>query len=201
MYRTSEYKGDPAPAQIRTMDCLDCHNRPAHRYKSPNEAVDQAFYLGKLDPSLPAAKRTIVDLLSRGYASESEAVAAIETGLRKAYGDRPAAVQAIATTTAIYRENFFPVMQADWSKYPEQIGHKDWPGCFRCHDNRHEAVEGGSPKKIAASDCNTCHTLLAQGSGAELTRLAPQGQAFKHPDALPDDLTCSDCHNGKNQSP
>jgi hypothetical protein len=24
---------------------------------------------------------------------------------------------------------------------------------------------------------------------------------FKHPDALPEGLTCSDCHNGKNQSP
>jgi len=200
VFKTPDFKGEPDATKLRTMDCLDCHNRPAHRYKSPNEAVDQALYLGKIDSKLPAAKRTIVDLLTKAYANEAEAAAAIETGLRKQYGNVPAATQAIATTTTIYNENFFPFMKSDWSKYPEHIGHKDWIGCFRCHDNQHEAV-GKPGKKIAASDCNTCHTILAQGTGAELTKLAPEGQPFKHPDVLPDDLTCSDCHNGKNQSP
>lgn len=200
VYRSSGYKEEPEPGRIRTMDCLDCHNRPAHRYLSPNDAVDQAFFLKRLDPGLPKAKRTIVDLLTRSYTSESEATAAIETGLHKAYGDRPAVTQAIATTTEIYRQNFFPVMQADWSKYPEHIGHKDWPGCFRCHDGQHEAA-GTVSRVLPASDCNTCHTVLAQGSGAELARLAPEGQPFRHPDALPEGLTCSDCHNGKNQDP
>jgi len=200
VYRNPEFKGEPDPAKLRTMDCLDCHNRPAHRYKSPNEAVDQALYLGKIDSKLPAAKRTIVDLLTKAYATEAEATAAIESGLRKQYGNQPAATQAIATVTTIYKENFFPFMKADWSKYPEHIGHKDWIGCFRCHDNQHEAI-GQPNKKMAASDCNTCHTILAQGSGAELTKLAPEGLEFKHPDAMPEGLTCSDCHNGKNQSP
>lgn len=200
VFQSPEFKGSPDAAKIRTMDCLDCHNRPAHRYKSPNEAVDQALYLGKIDPKLPASKRIIVDLLTKSYATEAEAAAGIEAGLRKQYGNTPAATQAIATVTTIYNENFFPYMKADWSKYPEHIGHKDWLGCFRCHDNQHVAV-GKPDKKIGATDCNTCHTILAQGVGAELTKLAPEGQPFKHPDALPDDLTCSDCHNGKNQSP
>jgi nitrate/TMAO reductase-like tetraheme cytochrome c subunit len=200
VYKSPEFKGEPDPAKLRTMDCLDCHNRPAHRYKSPNEAVDQALYLGKIDSKLPAGKRTIVDLLTKAYATEAEAAAAIESGLRKEYGNTPAATQAIATVTTIYKENFFPFMKADWSKYPEHIGHKDWIGCFRCHDNQHEAI-GKPEKKMAASDCNTCHTILAQGSGAELTKLAPEGLEFKHPDAMPEGLTCSDCHNGKNQSP
>jgi nitrate/TMAO reductase-like tetraheme cytochrome c subunit len=200
VYKSPEFKGEPDPAKLRTMDCLDCHNRPAHRYKSPNEAVDQALYLGKIDAKLPAAKRTIVDLLTKAYATEAEATAAIDSGLRSQYGNQPATTQAIATVTTIYKENFFPFMKADWSKYPEHIGHKDWLGCFRCHDNQHEAI-GKPGKKMAASDCNTCHTILAQGSGAELTKLAPEGLEFKHPDAMPEGLTCSDCHNGKNQSP
>ena len=200
VFRSPDFKGEPDAKKLRTMDCLDCHNRPAHRYKSPNEAVDQALYLGKIDPKLPAIKRTIVDLLTKDYANEVEATAAIASGLRKQYGNQPAASQAIATATTIYKENFFPVMKADWSKYPEQIGHKDWIGCFRCHDNQHEAI-GKPGKKMAASDCNTCHSILAQGSGADLTKLAPEGVEFKHPDAMPAELTCSDCHNGKNQSP
>ncbi len=200
VFQTPEFKGTPDASKLRTMDCLDCHNRPAHRYKSPNEALDQALYLGKIDSNLPAVKRTIVDLLTKEYATEAEAAAAIESGIRKQYGNTPAANQAVTTATTIYNENFFPFMKADWSKYPEHIGHKDWMGCFRCHDNQHVAV-GKPEKKIGASDCNTCHTILAQGAGAELTTLAPEGQPFKHPDAMPDDLTCSDCHNGKNQSP
>ncbi|MFT3868734.1 MAG: NapC/NirT family cytochrome c [Nibricoccus sp.] len=200
VYASAEFKGQPDPAKIRRMDCLDCHNRPAHRFQPPNEAVDQAIYLGRLDSKLPAIKRNVVDLLTKEYATEPEALAAIEAGLRKQYGDKPSVQQAVATATTIYKDNFFPHMKADWSKYPEQIGHKNWLGCFRCHDNQHVAV-GKPEKKIAASDCNACHTILAQGAGAELSKLAPEGQPFKHPDALPDDLTCADCHNGKNQSP
>ena len=34
----------PATAQWRTMDCVDCHNRPTHVYDaSPESAVDQAL--------------------------------------------------------------------------------------------------------------------------------------------------------------
>ena len=54
---------------------------------------------------------------------------------------------------------------------------------------------------MPATDCNTCHTLLAQGAGADLARVAPAGMAFKHPSSNIDGLglLCSDCHNGKNQ--
>ena len=89
-------------------------------------------------------------------------------------------------------------MKADWSKYPDNIGHLDSPGCFRCHDGKHIAV--GDAHRVLATDCNSCHTILAQGSGADLAKVAPVGVAFKHPGAdLPDGLLCTDCHNGKNQ--
>ncbi|MEI2726313.1 MAG: cytochrome c3 family protein [Verrucomicrobiota bacterium] len=93
----------------------------------------------------------------------------------------------------IYQQNFFPEMKADWRAYPENIGHKDWPGCFRCHDGKHSAV--GSDKQIPASDCTSCHTIIAQGNTQELLQISPAGQKFKHPgDEV--DGACNDCHTG-----
>jgi nitrate/TMAO reductase-like tetraheme cytochrome c subunit len=93
----------------------------------------------------------------------------------------------------IYKDNFFPDMKASWKVYPDNIGHKDWPGCFRCHDGLHKTADGKG--SIKANDCNSCHTILAQGSGAELDQLTPKGQKFKHPG---DEVEggCNDCHKG-----
>jgi nitrate/TMAO reductase-like tetraheme cytochrome c subunit len=93
----------------------------------------------------------------------------------------------------IYTNNFFPEMKANWQVYPENIGHKDWPGCFRCHDGQHKTADRKG--MIKANDCNACHTILAQGNGAELDQLTPNGQKFKHPgDEV--DGACNDCHSG-----
>jgi hypothetical protein len=68
-----------------------------------------------------------------------------------------------------------------------------WPGCFRCHDGQHQTED--KRRAIPANDCNDCHTLLAQGTGAELDRLALAGQKFVHPGGDYDGA-CNDCHNG-----
>lgn len=94
----------------------------------------------------------------------------------------------------IYSENFFPEMKASWKEYPDHIGHKEWPGCFRCHDGQHKTVDG--KKEIKANDCNACHIILAQGSGEELEKLTPKGQPFAHPGGEYGDLKCNDCHTG-----
>ena len=90
-------------------------------------------------------------------------------------------------------------MKADWSKHPDNIGHLDSAGCFRCHDAKHSVA--GLGRRMPATDCNSCHTILAQGSGADLARVVPAGQRFKHPstDIEGLGLLCNDCHNGKNQ--
>jgi hypothetical protein len=48
-------------------------------------------------------------------------------------------------------------MKVSWGTYPNNIGHTDFPGCFRCHDDQH-ASSGG--KKIS-QDCSSSHNLLA----------------------------------------
>ena len=86
-------------------------------------------------------------------------------------------------------------MKADWRAYPENIGHKEWPGCFRCHDGTHKAV-GNPKKKIPASDCSACHTILAQGDGEQLQKLNAKGDTFIHVDAEYENFDCSSCHTG-----
>jgi hypothetical protein len=199
VYRTGDFKGEPDPAQIRTMDCIDCHNRPSHRYLSPNEAVDEAMYAGDIDPKLPAIRRTAVELLTKDYPTQAAAAAALEAGLAQHYGSAPGLGRAVAAVQTIYRDNIFPEMKVDWSKHPDNIGHLNAPGCFRCHDDKHAAV--GDGHKMLATDCATCHTILTQGSGIALNKLVPTGEAFVHPsgDIGGLGLICSDCHNGKIQ--
>jgi nitrate/TMAO reductase-like tetraheme cytochrome c subunit len=199
VYRTQEFKGDPDPASIRRMDCIDCHNRPAHRYASPDDAVDEAMDLGHIDSKLPSIKRTAVDLLTKTYSTQDEATGAIGKALDARYAGAPGLDTTVEAVEAVYRVNFFPEMKADWSKYPDNIGHLDSAGCFRCHDAKHSV--DGLGKQMPSSDCNVCHTILAQGSGAELSMVSPSGQVFRHPSTSIDGLglLCSDCHNGKNQ--
>jgi hypothetical protein len=96
----------------------------------------------------------------------------------------------------IYGRNFFPEMKVSWRVYPNNIGHTLFPGCFRCHDGKHVTADG--KRSIKASDCNTCHTILSQGTGAELLQMTSGGQTFKHPGG-DYDPSCTDCHGADQQ--
>jgi hypothetical protein len=175
------------------MDCMDCHNRPAHRYETPNSAVNLAMALGTIDRSLPYIKTNALFALTRSYTNEASALEGIATILANRYADNARVRPTIEAVQQIYKNNFFPEMKASWKAYPDNIGHKDWPGCFRCHDGMHKTADGR--RAINANDCNTCHTILSQGSGKDLELLTPNGQKFKHPgDEV--DGACNDCHTG-----
>ncbi|HWH71222.1 MAG TPA: NapC/NirT family cytochrome c, partial [Candidatus Sulfotelmatobacter sp.] len=192
-YRVAKFTNTVAEASIRRMDCMDCHNRPAHRYASPNNAVNLALSLGKIDRALPYIKTNALYALTRPYTNSTEAVQGIATILSDRYPNEMRIRPAIAVVQQIYSDNFFPEMKASWQAYPENIGHKDWPGCFRCHDGQHKTADGKGT--IKANDCSACHTILAQGCGTELEQLTPKGQKFKHPgDEV--DGACNDCHTG-----
>ena len=151
--------------------------------------------LGQIDRSLPWIKTNAVHALTRKYTTEAEALQGIATHLAKQYPNAPNIRPIIGVVQQIYRDNFFPEMKADWQVYPDNIGHMEWAGCFRCHDGKHKTADG--KESIKASDCNTCHTLLAQGRGAELDKLTVGGQKFAHPgDELDENPTCNDCHTG-----
>ena len=193
VFRAPRFTNDISKYEIRKMDCMDCHNRPAHRFMPPEFAVNQALAQRQIDPALPWIKTNAVYVLTRPYTNDEEARQEIATALSDRYPNDPRIRPAITVVQQIYADNFFPEMKADWSKYPDNIGHMIWPGCFRCHDGLHKTDDG--LRTIKAGDCNSCHTILAQGSGADLLKMTPGGQQFIHVGG-DYDLGCSVCHTG-----
>jgi nitrate/TMAO reductase-like tetraheme cytochrome c subunit len=148
------------------MQCVDCHNRAAHSLELPERAVDRAIATGQISATLPFVKKTGVELLKTTYTSEDDAAQKIPAGLnsfyQEKYGDiwakRSNDVQlAGQSMLAIYRNNVFPDLKVTWGTYPNNLGHTDDPGCFRCHDGGHSTAD----KKTITQDCSTCHQMLA----------------------------------------
>jgi nitrate/TMAO reductase-like tetraheme cytochrome c subunit len=193
-YRTADFKGDLSKLPTHTMDCIDCHSRPSHNFLSPNAAVDISLASGLLDPKLPWVKAKVVAALVQPYATQAEALKKIDASLRAAYPNNPETDAVVAEAQSIYRNNFFPEMHADWRSYPDHIGHKEWDGCFRCHDGKHKTADGKAT--IKADDCKACHLILAQGSGADLDKLNANGYKFFHIDSEMSDFSCTECHTG-----
>lgn len=193
-YRTPDFKDDPSQHRIRRMDCMDCHSRPAHKVHTPNDAVDLAMATGRIDPTIPWAKSKVVAALTKPYSTKPEALQQIAASLRADYPDPAQADRLISEAQTIYRDNFFPEVKLDWRTHPDHVGHKSWDGCFRCHDGKHNAADG--QKSIKASDCRSCHLILAQGSGDQLEQVNAKGHDFMHIDAEYADFSCTDCHTG-----
>jgi len=156
----------PAGVEWRTMDCVDCHNRPAHNYRSPQYEVDLALSEGRIDKTLPFIKRESVRILTeKEYASHDEARQGIADAVKAFYAQNypdlaasEAVAQAGQALGDAYCWNNFPHMKVTWNLYPNHIGHQDTPGCFRCHDNKHKTDTG---EKIGKK-CGTCHNLVAE---------------------------------------
>lgn len=187
-----------AAASKRRMDCVDCHNRPAHVYLPPDTAVDQSFAAGKLDPSLPFLKRESVALLSKTYQTEDEALRSISSGLDQFYKQKypdvytkgPDVIKTSVTELQrIFKTYFFPEMKTDWQTHPNNIGHFYFNGCFRCHDGEHVSSTG----KVIRNDCNICHTVIYDSADpAASVKLG----SFQHPVDLGGlaDRKCEGCH-------
>jgi hypothetical protein len=142
------------------MDCVDCHNRPAHRFANTVEkAVDRALALGTLPRELPYVRREAVAALQGASGERETALAAIGAALQKFYRDNyPSAdaaqvVRASVIVQDIYSHNVFPQMKLTFGTHPNHLGHTDYPGCFRCHDDEHTSPDG----RVISQDCELCH--------------------------------------------
>ncbi|MGE5232996.1 MAG: cytochrome c3 family protein [Acidobacteriota bacterium] len=195
-----------AAAKPRTMDCVDCHNRPSHRYRTPDDLVDEALWTGNVDPKLPGIKRALVSAIAADYGSDAEAERGIANAVTETYRKEHPEVlktQELALNKAVlaaqeaYRENMFPAMKARWDVYPDNIGHLRNLGCMRCHNSSHVSDQG-QPLTTA---CTTCHTITSQGTGPTLQASnGPDGLPFVHPEDIGDawkETACSECHTGK----
>jgi hypothetical protein len=62
--------------------------------------------------------------------------------------------EAGAVLADIYSRNVFPDLGVTWGTYPDNGGHGEWPGCFRCHSG--DLVDSKSGKEIT-NNCFRCH--------------------------------------------
>jgi len=190
---------------VRTMDCIDCHNRVGHRFPPPTETVNEALQAGMLSVDVPGIKLAAVQALDGGYASTPEALEGIEEALRGFYDDEypdfaedePEAIdETVDALRDLYTRTIFPEMQADWTAHPDHGNHLQSPGCFRCH-NQEMVDEGG---EAVFDDCSGCHAVLAQGGQAiETMAEFDEGTGFVHPEdwgTFDEFSLCSDCHTG-----
>jgi hypothetical protein len=203
---------DIARAEKRKMDCVDCHNRATHIFRSPAEALDDALTRGVLPADLPAIKQQGMAVLDKTYATEAEAaqaVAAVEDFYKTQYADvyarREADVKkAVAGLQTIFDTTQFPFMEVDWQTHPNNIGHKDFPGCFRCHDGKHLSKDN----QAIRLECNVCHSIPEVADpGKSLPAIqistAKEPETHKSTTWLAQhrykfDVTCEACHTVDN---
>jgi hypothetical protein len=194
------HDGPPPEGVARTIDCMDCHNRGAHHFRSPQKAVDMFMEVKRIARELPYIKREAVAALTEKYPDRETAHRRIrerlthfyETNYPDLWRDRRDWVQSsIEAVVDAYKQNFFPEMRADWQAYPENVGHLESPGCFRCHDGKHVNAAG----QAITRDCNVCHAVMQPVEG-QPDAMAP-GQ-FVHSMMLVnhDQLRCDQCHKG-----
>jgi NapC/NirT cytochrome c family, N-terminal region len=150
----------------RAMDCIDCHNRPTHAFELPASAVDLRMSRGLISPELPYIHKKAVELLKADYpdrdSAQKQIIEGIENYYRTAYpdvynGKRALIEQSAENVAKIYLRNIFPDMKMSWGVHPNNLGHNDFPGCFRCHDGSHTSADG----QTISNDCTACHNLLA----------------------------------------
>jgi hypothetical protein len=187
----------------RVMDCLDCHNRPAHRYNSPHFSINVALATGKISLTLPSIKRIGIEVLTADYETTEEATGRIATDVKAFYADKHPDVftarsadiaSAVYQLQTIYQRNFFPRMKVRWDTYPDHSAHMNSPGCFRCHAGNHVSAAG----EMLTNDCRTCHAIVAQGVEDAMEHATDiEGLDFAHPGDIGDlwqDMLCTDCH-------
>jgi len=147
--------------ELHRMDCIDCHNRPAHTFSvSADRSADALIASGAVSRDIPFLKKELVAALSAEYPSHDAADVGIANHLRQAWKSADARLapeidRAVTAAQQLYRRNVFPEMKVTWGTYLSQLGHIDAPGCSRCHDDSHKSTAGA----VIKNDCETCHKM------------------------------------------
>ena len=199
-YGVPREKASALPRHV--MDCMDCHNRPTHIFQPPDGAVDKAMSSGLIPATLPWIKKVAVDALVREYKDREAARAGLREYILDFYAKNYPEVRsgraaeldgAITRVVDIYDRSVFPDMNVNWKTYGSNIGHRNWPGCFRCHDGTHFNEEG----KVLSKECTVCHTMPQRGPLSPIGTTMPASMQNWHPWELKGKhatILCSRCH-------
>ena len=150
-------------SKLKEMDCTTCHNRVTHNFKFPADSVDLSLSRQLIDPAIPSIRAKAVDVLNVKYETRDEAVkaiAAIETDYKTNYSDyysqnTDSIKKAVTEIQAIYDRTVFHDQKIDSTTHPNNLGHINSPGCFRCHDGKHLNAED----EAVRLECNLCHSI------------------------------------------
>ena len=192
-----------AASSARTMDCIDCHNRPSHKYRSPSVYFDKIMLTNNVRKEIPFIKKTAMGILRNSFPSKDTAFMQIREGIinfyKSDFGDffeknSNIIDQSIASLQTAYSQNSFPGMKVSYEVYPDHIGHLESDGCFRCHNDSFISDNG---RKITR-DCNLCHTIIGQGKRdlMQFTNIRDTME-FQHPVDIGTawkESNCSECH-------
>jgi len=194
---------------VNFMDCMDCHNRPSHVFSPPETAVDQAMAGGSISSKLPWIKKMALDVLVKNYGEGQNVYEEMRRFIEGYYAknfpkvltnQRADLTRAVGAIFGIYQRNVFPTMKVNWTTYPNNIGHRNWPGCFRCHNDRHVSPTG----KALTSACPVCHTTPQRGPRLPLGATAPASTEPWHPWPLRgthERILCNLCHRAGYRPP
>ena len=155
-------------SKLVSMDCVTCHNRVTHDFQNPAKSVDTAMSRGQISPEIPEIHKKAVDVLSVQYDTREAAFTAFDAleGYYKAtdyyVGHEQQVSSAVQALKDIYDRTVFHDQKIDWTTHPNNLGHINSPGCFRCHDGKHLNPE----QEAIRLECNVCHSIPVV-SGAE----------------------------------
>jgi hypothetical protein len=176
--------GEPLEEE-RLMDCIDCHNRAAHKIPPPNDLIDDALANSRMDPSLPYLKREALRLMGAfDSVPDPEELTArwsqdgwfeqLEEFYRVNYPEVAASKlasirEAVDELKRISELVLYSDMKTSWVTYPDNRGHpilegETNTGCFRCHAklvkvDTGEQLAGG----LGGGACLACHGLGEEG--------------------------------------
>lgn len=193
-------------SQLKTMDCVTCHNRVTHDFSFPEESINTAMARGQINPNIPLIHKKAVEAMSTKYASREEAFAAFDK-LENFYqrteyyaGHEDQIKTAVQTLKDIYDQTVFHDQQIDWTTHPSNVGHINSPGCFRCHDGKHL----DDKQQAIRMECNLCHSVpVVKGQDDFLTNIeistGPEPDTHRNPNwiSLHNQAfgpSCSACH-------
>jgi nitrate/TMAO reductase-like tetraheme cytochrome c subunit len=192
-----------ASSTTRTMDCIDCHNRPSHNYNSPTVYFDKAMLTGAVSKDIPFIKKFAMGILRETFSTSDTAMLKIAENITNYYKsdysdfylkNMDVINSSIESIQKAYSQNTFPKMKVAYDYYPEHIGHLESDGCFRCHNDTFKADNG---RKITR-DCNLCHTIIGQGKQGVLQYTSiRENLDFQHPVDIGTawkEANCAECH-------
>ncbi len=170
LYTNPAYKDKVATLRAqfptRRMDCIDCHNRTAHDFKSYEIMIDEAMTEQRVDSHIPFIKREAMAAVPNQEKLPTEAeqkqylanIDAIPSKYRKEMPDAykrfgPAIEASARELHRIYKSTVDAHMMVGPTTYPSWKAHD---GCFRCHGTL--VPEGAKDDQPLSQDCGYCHS-------------------------------------------